>query len=282
MGLAPVLAAVWVVVTWWSWPDVAELAQRNPATTAFMERYRARHSARGRVAEVSWNPVSYQGISVHLKRAVVAAEDLEFFSHGGFSGSEVRAALRTALRERQAPRGASTITQQLAKNLWLSPSRSPVRKLREALLTRSLERHLTKRRILELYLNVVEFGPGVYGAEAAARTYFGKPAADLLEDEAAMLAAGLPRPASWHPGVSSRAYAGYAAEIKRRMDAAGFLWRAVGAEPPAGVPVALPDLDSLLQAVRDSVVRPDTGLQDTMTVQPAPAPVDTPIRSAVL
>ena len=125
------------------------------------------------------------------------------------------------------PRGASTITQQVAKNLWLSPSYNPLRKLKEALLTRQLERALSKRRILEIYLNVAEFGPGVYGAEAAAQRYFGVAAAGLDEPQAAQLAAGLPRPSSWHPGSSSRAYANRTRRILGRMARAQWLWKAI-------------------------------------------------------
>lgn len=245
-----------------TWPDVRALAERNPRTTAFIERYRAERRARGEPEQPFWVPVSYERISVQLKRAVVAAEDLEFFSHRGFSSAELGRALRQALERLEVPRGASTITQQLAKNLWLSPSRSPVRKLKEAVLTRQLEQHLSKRRILELYLNVVEFGPGMYGAEAAAREYFGKPAAELTEHEAAQLAAGLPRPAAWHPGRDSRAYLSYVAEIERRMDRATFLWRAVGAERPfvPEVPSGEVDVDSLVGILADRLpqVRPDT------------------------
>lgn len=251
------------VLEWLTWPDVTALAERDPETTAFIERYRSRQRAEGASEAVAWEPVPYERISVHLKRAAVAAEDLEFFSHHGFSSSELKAALRQALRDLEVPRGASTITQQLAKNLWLSPSRNPLRKLKEAILTRQLERRLSKRRILDLYLNVVEFGPGVYGAEAAAQRYFGKPAASLSEGEAAALAAGLPRPSAWHPGVEARAYARYVAEVRRRMDVAGFLWRAVGAEAPADVPVSLPDLDSLLRSVGESLVPPETSVTDT-------------------
>jgi hypothetical protein len=127
-----------------------------------------------------------------------------------------------------AVRGGSTITQQVAKNLWLSPSRNPLRKVKEAILTWQLERKLGKLRILELYLNVVEFGPGVWGAEAAARHYFGRPAADLDEDEAARLAASLPSPSTWHPGASSPAYRRYVDTVRRRMDKADFLRRQTG------------------------------------------------------
>ena len=110
----------------------------------------------------------------------------------------------------------------MAKNLWLSPSRNPARKLKEAILTVELEHYLTKKRILEIYLNVAEFGPGIYGAEAAARAYFNKSAADLTESDAASLAAGLPRPSRWHPGSKSRAYANRIAIIRERMEKANF------------------------------------------------------------
>jgi monofunctional biosynthetic peptidoglycan transglycosylase len=129
--------------------------------------------------------------------------------------------------EKRPPRGASTLTQQLAKNLWLSPSRNPWRKAKEALLTWQLERRLAKRRILELYLNVVEFGPGVYGAEAAARHYFDKSAAELSEVEAAQLAAALPRPRAWRPGSDSAVYRRRVASVERRMVKAVWLWREI-------------------------------------------------------
>jgi len=127
------------------------------------------------------------------------------------------------LEEGEAPRGASTITQQLAKNLWLSPSRNPLRKLEEAILTWQLERTLRKRRILELYLNLAEFGPGVYGVEAASRRYFAKPASGLTDGEAAQLAASLPSPATWHPGSSRPGYQRHVESIRRRMVKATFL-----------------------------------------------------------
>lgn len=258
------VAAVAVVVAAWLayqvavWPDVAALADGNPATTAFIERYRAEQRATGQPGTVQWRPVPAARFSVHLSRAVVAAEDLEFFSHRGFSGAELKQALRDAVAELEAPRGASTITQQLAKNLWLSPSRNPLRKFKEAALTWQLERRLSKQRILELYLNVVEFGPGIYGAEAAARQYFGKAAADLTEHESAQLAAGLPRPATWHPGVTSPGYLSYVAEIERRMDWAAFLWRALGAAPPPPESLRVPaiNLDSVLRALVDTPTIP--------------------------
>lgn len=206
------------------WPAVSELADRNPETTAFIERYAARRAENPDLPPLRWQWVPWSRISVHVGRAAVAAEDMEFFWHEGFSEAEIRAAIRDAIRERRPPRGASTITQQTAKNLWLSPSRSPTRKLKELLLTRQLERTLGKRRILEIYLNVAEFGPGIYGVEAAARHYYGKSAASLGEWEAAQLAAGLPRPSRWHPGVATTAYTRYVNQVLGRMRQAGFLW----------------------------------------------------------
>jgi monofunctional biosynthetic peptidoglycan transglycosylase len=206
-----------------TWPDVKALATRPPATTAFIEHHRELLRATGRPAQgaIRWTP--YASISPDIKRAVLVAEDINFFSHHGFDWGEIHVAVEEALHESEAPRGASTITQQLVKNLWLSPSRNPLRKVKEAILTWQVERTLGKRRILELYLNVAEFGPGIYGVGTAAQMYFGKVPADLGEEEAALLAASLPRPAAWHPGSRSQAYRRYAAAIRARMDKADFL-----------------------------------------------------------
>jgi monofunctional biosynthetic peptidoglycan transglycosylase len=226
---AILLAAIlgWLVYEWLTWPDVPSLASENPKSTAFIERYRTRASADPSLPALQWQWADYAEISVHVKRAAVVAEDIEFFSHSGFSRAEIAAAVREAFKEREAPRGASTITQQTAKNLWLSPSRNLLRKVKEAILTRQLERWLTKQRILEIYLNVAEFGPGIFGVETAARHYFGIPAGELDQREAALLAASLPRPATWNPGSDSPYYLAYAEEIARRMDMADFLWKYV-------------------------------------------------------
>jgi monofunctional biosynthetic peptidoglycan transglycosylase len=208
---------------WATWPDVARLAREDPVSTAYIDRWRERERAAGRSGTPEWWPVPYAWIADDLKVAVLVAEDIEFFSHGGFAMGEVKEALREAWEEKEPPRGASTITQQLAKNLWLSPSRDPWRKAKEALLTRQLERHLSKRRILELYLNVAEFGPGVWGAEAAARRWFGKDALSLTREEAAQLAASLPRPSRWNPGSSSPSYARHVERILGRIERTAWL-----------------------------------------------------------
>ena len=229
IGIAILMALavplLWICFMWITLPRAERLTTKNPPTTAFIERYMERSESDSKLPQLQWRWVEYEDISVHMKRAAVAAEDIEFFSHSGFSQAEIGAAVRKAIREREAPRGASTITQQTAKNLWLSPSRNPVRKLKEYFLTRRLEYALSKSRILEIYLNVAEFGVGIYGVGAAAEYYFHKPASALSEHESALLAASLPRPSSWNPSSDSPYYLGYADEIEHRMRQSEFLWR---------------------------------------------------------
>ena len=226
-GCLPLLTFIalgWIAWQWITWPDVKDLVDNNPETTAFIELYRDGGS-RSENRTVDWRWVPYGEISSHLKRAVIVAEDARFFTHHGFATEEIRAAIAEAVERGETPRGASTLTQQLAKNLWLSPTRNPLRKLSEAALTIHLEESVPKRRMLEIYLNVVEFGIGVYGAEAAARHYFNKPASALSEREAALLAASLPRPKSWHPGIDDDRYLRRARRIQSWMTQAQFLNR---------------------------------------------------------
>ncbi len=224
---ALVASGLWLGWKTATWPDVAALASENPRTTAFIERFGERRRTAGESDAVDWRWVPYDKISPHLKRAVLVGEDIGFFDHEGFAVEEIKIAVREAVKEGKELRGASTITQQLAKNLWLSPSRNPLRKVEEAILTWQLEHHLDKRRILELYLNVVELGRGIYGAEAAARHYFGRSAAGLGEAEAAQLAASLSRPSTWHPGSDRRGYRRRVDLIRQRMAKARFLWNVI-------------------------------------------------------
>jgi monofunctional glycosyltransferase len=180
-----------VVYGYLTLPDVRPLATVNPATTAFIELRLAEARAAGRPVRRSQRWVSYERISPHLKRAVLVAEDSAFWQHDGVDLAQLRESIETNLERGQLARGASTITQQLAKNLYLSPARTPMRKLRELIIARRLEAALSKRRILELYLNVVEWGDGIYGVEAASRAYFRKPASALGPSEAALLAGAL-------------------------------------------------------------------------------------------
>ena len=180
-------------------PDVSALRTTNPTVTALMEARRAQAEAQGRTIGRHWTWVPLSRISPSLRQAVVAAEDASFFTHEGFDWEGIKDAALYNLEAGELKRGGSTITQQLAKNLYLSSERSLLRKAREMLITRSLEQHLTKERILELYLNVAEWGQGVYGAGAAARHHFKKSARDLTSDEAAWLAAILPSPRRYDP-----------------------------------------------------------------------------------
>jgi monofunctional biosynthetic peptidoglycan transglycosylase len=175
-------------------PDVAALKTSNPTSTSLIDSRRTQARARGKPFRPTWAWVPLSQISPHLQRAVVVAEDASFWSHEGFDWEGIRDAAVHNLGAGTIKRGGSTITQQLAKNLYLPSERSWLRKAREAMITRSLEHRLSKRRILELYLNVVEWGRDVYGAEAAARHHFGKSAKDLSAEEAALLAAILPSP----------------------------------------------------------------------------------------
>ena len=177
-------------------PNVAELKQRNPKVTALMElreqEYK-KNNIRG-LRQQTW--VGYSEISEHLKKAVLISEDAGFFSHKGIDMNELKAALKKDWETLSFARGGSTITMQLAKNLYLTPSKNPLRKLKELVIAHQLEQALPKRRIFEIYLNVVEWGRNIYGIEAAARHYFGKSAVALDPLEAATLAALLPSPRS--------------------------------------------------------------------------------------
>ena len=168
----------------------------NPKSTAFMERYlEAKPGAKVRQA---WVP--YERISEHLKRAVIAAEDARFLDHEGFDWEAIQQAMQKNERRGKVVAGASTISQQLAKNLFLSGERSWLRKGEEAAITWMMERTLSKRRILELYLNVAEWGDGIFGAQAAARYHFGIPASSLTPEQAAWLAVVLPSPRRYQRG----------------------------------------------------------------------------------
>lgn len=174
-------------VLWWAW--------FNPDNTAFMEAGLDRlQEKKGPDAELRQKWVDYGRISIHLKRAVVAAEDSRFLEHEGFDWEGIEKAVEKNLKKGRIVAGGSTISQQLAKNLFLSASRNPLRKAQEAVITVMIEQLWSKRRILEVYLNVIEWGNGIYGAEAAARRYYATSAAGLGPSQAAHLAAMIPNP----------------------------------------------------------------------------------------
>jgi monofunctional glycosyltransferase len=194
---ASVLMAVVVgfaAYEYFSLPDVSLLRRKNPRSSALMDLREEEYRKRGlRVRrEQIWIP--YDAVSEHLKRAILVSEDASFFSHNGVDFFELKEAFKKDWEEGEFKRGGSTITMQLARNLYLSPSKDPLRKVREIIIAFQLERALSKRRIFEIYLNVVEWGRNLYGAEAASRYYLGKSAGALDPADAATLAALLPSP----------------------------------------------------------------------------------------
>jgi len=188
-----------VIYVWASLPDVRPLATENPTTTAFMEIRAREAAAEGRELRHVHEWVPYAQIPADLRRAVLIAEDDAFFQHEGVDFTQLRQAIETSWEEGTPIRGASTITQQLAKNLYLSPARSPVRKFRELIIARRLEAALSKERILELYLNLIEWGDGVWGVGAAARVHFGVPASALTREQSALLAGAIINPRAMNP-----------------------------------------------------------------------------------
>ena len=177
-------------------PDVASLRTKNPTLTAMMEQRAGERNATARPIR-TW--ISYKNISPHLRNAVLIAEDSAFFQHSGFDLEQIKESAKRNWREKRFARGASTITQQLSKNLYLSTSRNPLRKIHEFFIAQEMENELSKQRIFEIYLNVIEWGDGIYGIEPAAQKYFGKSASALLPEEAAILAAMIPNPRRYTP-----------------------------------------------------------------------------------
>ncbi len=200
-----------------TFPRVEGLEKTNPGPTAWMQMRDAEARALGKKPRrfQVWVPLGT--ISPNLKNAVLIAEDAAFFQHEGLDYNEIREAIKINAEKLEFARGASTITQQLAKNLYLSPSKNPVRKIKEILITFALERNLSKRRIFEIYLNVIEWGDGIYGAEAAARSYFGKSCSDLSEEEAAALAAVIINPRRYSPIEPNKRIRNRTAMILARM-----------------------------------------------------------------
>ena len=179
---------LWVFGHVWWW------VEHNPTTTAFMQARLAGLRQNNPNAQLAHRWVAYERISAHLKRAIVAAEDAKFLGHEGFDWEAIQKAHEKNLKLGRVVAGGSTISQQLAKNLFLSGERSPLRKAQEAVITVMLEKMMSKRRILEIYLNAIEWGNGVFGAEAAARHHFGISAGQLSAEQAARLASMVPRP----------------------------------------------------------------------------------------
>ena len=211
-------------------PDVRSLGTTNPATTAFIELRAREARARGEKPRRVQQWVNYRRMSPNLTRAVLVAEDDAFWQHEGLDVEQLQESLEADWASGRFVRGGSTITQQLAKNLYLSPSKNPLRKLKELIIARRLEAELDKARILELYLNVIEWGNGIYGAEAAARTYFRASASTLGPSESAILAGAIVNPRVLNPAHPS-------ARLIRRQE---IILRKMGSITPPPAPEVTP------------------------------------------
>jgi monofunctional glycosyltransferase len=259
------VAYVWLGLP--SRADVSVLARENPGQTSVMRQREAEARRQGRAYRVlhSWVPMSR--ISRHLVHAVLSAEDQKFFGHEGVDWDAIKESVEVNRAEKRFARGGSTITQQLAKNLFFTTHKSLTRKGRELLVARWLEEDLSKRRILELYLNVIEWGNGVFGCQAAAQRYYGKACSDLRPEEAAGLAAMIPNPRRINPAVNAARHGGAQRRVLWLMAHAGYLGKqGLGAEPPP-VEVDEPDEDE---------VEEEPAPETTPTPEATPAPEASP------
>ena len=259
---------------------VGELATRIPRTTAFMRERDAEARRAGRRLQIDERWVPYERLSPLLRRAVLVAEDDAFFTHGGLDWNEIQASARRNLEAGRVVRGGSTITQQLARNLYLGDERTLSRKLKEAFLALRIERALSKRRIFELYLNLIEWGDGIYGAEAAAQRYFGVSASDLGPREAVLLAAVIINPRRYSPLDPGRRIERrvrlIASRLKRRgdLDEDGFRLAVAAPLPPA--PVGTVPLLPESTAVDSSASAPGAPAESTLITPPDSAAAPDP------
>jgi monofunctional biosynthetic peptidoglycan transglycosylase len=232
------------------YPNVASLKKSCPQKTAFMKYREKVWKEKGIKKKITniWVPLSR--VSPYVMKAVIIAEDDKFWSHEGFDFEAMQKALEKDIKKKKFKAGGSTISQQLAKNLYLSPAKNPVRKLKEAILTWRLERQLSKRRIMELYLNVAEWGDGIFGIEAAARKHCGKSAAALTAREAAVLAVIIPNPRRYKPNGTSRYVENQSERIYQIMVRRG---------------IVIPEYDDVISEKDEN--NQETGEQKAQTVQ---------------
>jgi monofunctional glycosyltransferase len=256
-------------------PDISRLARTNPGKTAFMEYREAEWRDEGRDLTIRQHWVPLKKVSPSLVKAVLISEDNNFWHHEGFDFKAMEGAVEKNIEAGEFKFGASTISQQLAKNLFLSPSKNPLRKLKEAILTWRLEQTLSKRRILELYVNVAEWGEGIFGIDEAARHYFGVTPSQLTASQSARLVAALPNPILYKPTGSSRFVRVRSDHIYAIMLRRGLVvpdYSEVMASPDT--PVTQPP-DSVVVGVPEQLIQqaalPDSVRHD---VAPPPPPTD--------
>ena len=218
-----IVLVAWIVIEFGTLPygNVSQLKKMNPGETAFMREDREEAESEGKPFKKVQHWVPLSRISKDAINSVIVAEDGTFWSHEGFDWFEFKESLERNVKEGRAARGASTITQQLVKNLYLSSSKNPLRKLKEWALTWYMEQTLSKQRIIELYLNVIEWGNGIYGIEAASQVYFGKSSWTISREEAARLAAVIPNPRRFHADKETQYLQRRSELILSRMAARG-------------------------------------------------------------
>lgn len=272
---------------------MAPYARRGPKTTALMQFRAEQARAAGRPFKLRYRPVPLKTVAPAMRRAVVIAEDARFFKHDGFDYDAVREAWETNQRRGKIVRGGSTISQQVAKNIWLTPERTYWRKAVEAALTWRMERTLPKERILELYLNIIELGPGIFGVGAAADAYFKTTAAELTPPQAALLAAAIPAPLRFNPAKPSarlqrgqmRVLAGLVGReevsksLKLMDEPPDELFSPEGAPPPA--PSFAPPAPPAAPAAGPSPEPPAPTPGPAATPEPAKAPAEQPKSAAI-
>ena len=217
LGLLLLLVLLDIGYLAWIWPDWSSY-QRGPIQrSSFILDYENEQRRNPDLSKLGWNPVPLKRVPSVMVRAVIIAEDSRFYSHGGVDWEALRDAMEYNLARGRMVYGGSTISQQTAKNLFLSPSRNPLRKWHELVLTLMMEEMLSKQRIMEYYLNVAQFGPGLFGVDAAARHYWGIPASRLSRRQAIELAASLPSPATTNPAARTRQYLDRVNKITRHF-----------------------------------------------------------------
>lgn len=259
----------------WTYWQVTRLDTHNPEDTALMRGRLAEMEAESKPSHIDYRWVPMPRISRYLQRAIIASEDATFYSHEGFDWEGIKVAAEKNIKQGKVVAGGSTITQQLAKNLFLSTQRTPWRKGQEAIITVMLEKSLSKQRIFEIYLNVIEWGNGVFGAEAAAHHYFGKAAAKLTPREAAWLAAIVPNPRYYDTHRNARRATRKTRIILARM--AIRYGRDFNAAPRLIAPPAKPAPELDMPKETEPSVEPETastatGNMETSETQAAPPP----------
>lgn len=269
-GGVGVLLCLYLGFEWSRLPDASPLRTKNPPTTAIIQARaaEAKEAKRRPRARQTW--VRLDRISDTAVEAVLVSEDDAFFQHQGVDSKQVGTVLQEVWKQRRLTRGASTITQQLAKNLWLSTDRSLVRKIKELVLAKRLESALSKERILELYLNVVEWGDGVYGIEAASREHFHKSAGELTPGEAAILAAMLPAPRRWLPSRRPPTLHKRAQEIIHRLERYGRLSSTAAASARIDIEDAVGPVRAKVRVAAESAPPAE---ESEAEAPPEPAPV---------